>query len=94
MQNQSIQFVATSPQQLQREISESVKNHLDDFLKHFKPEPPKEYLTRNDVAKMFSVDISTVHNWSKNGRLKPLALSGRIYYLRSDVEASLKPLTV
>lgn len=94
MQNQSIQFVATSPQQLQREISESVKIHLDDFLRHFKPEPPKEYLTRNDVAKMFSVDISTVHNWSKNGRLKPLALSGRIYFLRSEVEASLTPLNV
>ena len=94
MQNQSIQFVATSPQQLQREISESVKIHLDEFLNHFRPQPPKEYLTKADVAKMFSIDISTVHNWSKSGKLKPLALSGRVYFLRSEVEASLTPLTV
>ena len=90
---EAIQII-TTPNEFKKEIANEVKNHLDDFLKHFKPEPPKEYLTRNDVAKMFSVDISTVHNWSKNGRLKPLALSGRIYFLRSDIETSLTPLTV
>lgn len=91
---QSIQFVATTPQQLQKEISDSVKTHLDEFLKHFKPEPKKEYLSRKDVASMFGVDISSVHNWTKSGKLRALGISGRVYYLRSEVEASLKPLNV
>ena len=89
---QSIQFVATTPQELQKEISQSVKAHLDDFLQHFKPKQPNEYLTRSEVATMFNVDISTIANWQKNGKLKPLGIGGRIYFLRSDIEASLTPL--
>ena len=90
---EAIQII-TTPNEFKKEIANEVKNHLDDFLKHFKPEPPKEYLTRNDVAKMFSIDISSVHNWSKSGKLKPLSIGGRVYFLRSEVEASLTPLTV
>lgn len=89
---QSIQFVATTPQELQKEISQSVKAHLDEFLKHFKPKQPNDYLTRKDVADMFGVDLSTVANWQKNGKLKPYGLGGRVYFLRSDIEASLTPL--
>ena len=89
---QSIQFVATTPQELQKEISQSVKAHFDDFLQHFKPKQPNEYLTRSEVATMFNVDISTIANWQKNGKLKPLGIGGRIYFLRSDIEASLTPL--
>lgn len=88
----AIQFISTSPQELQQQINEGVKIQLQEFLKHFTPTPQKEYLTRSDVAKMFSVDISTVSNWQKSGKLKPLGLSGRVYFLRSEVEASLKPL--
>lgn len=89
---QSIQFVATTPQELQKEISQSVKAHLDEFLKHFKPKQPNDYLTRQEVAQMFGVDLSTVANWQKNGKLKPYGLGGRVYFLRSEIEASLIPL--
>ena len=87
-----IQFIQVSPEQLQSEITKGVKEHLDEFLKHFKPEPKKEYLSRQDVSLMFGVDISTVHNWTKAGKLRALGISGRVYYLRSEVENSLKPL--
>ena len=90
----SIQFIQTTPDQLKSEINEGVKIQLQEFLKHFAPIQPKEYLTRSDIAKMFSVDISTVSNWQKSGKLNPLGLSGRIYFLRSEVEASLIPLNV
>lgn len=89
---QTIQFIQYTPEQLQSEISNGVKIQLQEFLKHFKPVQPAEYLTRQQVAKMFDVDISTVHNWSKSGKLKPLGISGRVYFLRTDIEASLIPL--
>ncbi|MDG2432727.1 helix-turn-helix domain-containing protein [Flavobacterium sp.] len=89
-----VQFIQTTPQELQQQINEGIKIQLQEFLKHFAPIQPKEYLTRSDVAKMFSVDISTVSNWQKSGKLKPLGISGRVYFLRSEVEASLKPLSV
>jgi hypothetical protein len=83
---QTIQFISTSPQELQHQINEGVKMQLQEFLKHFTPPQPKEYLSRQDVSKMFGVDISTVHNWCKS--------NSRVYFLRSEVEASLKPLNV
>ena len=89
-----IQFVATTPQELQNQINEGVKIQLQEFLKHFTPTQPKEYLSRQDVSKMFGVDISTVHNWCKSKRLNPLGIGSRVYFLRSEVEASLKPLNV
>jgi hypothetical protein len=88
----TIQFVATSPQDLKNEITADVKVILDDFLKHFKPVQPAEYLTRQQVAKMFDVDLSTIHNWCKSGKLKPLGIGSRVYFLRSDIEACLIPL--
>ncbi|WP_394776758.1 helix-turn-helix domain-containing protein [Flavobacterium sp.] len=89
---QTIQFVQYSPEQLQQEIIKGVKDQLDHFLKHFTPKQPNEYLTRQEVAKMFDVDISTVSNWQRSKKLKPLALGSRVYFLRSDIEASLIPL--
>ena len=90
----AIQFIQYSPEQLQSEINEGVKIQLQEFLKHFTPTQPKEYLSRKDITEMFGVDLSTVHNWCKSKRLNPLGIGSRVYFLRSEVEASLKPLNV
>ena len=90
----TIQFIQTTPQELQNQINDGVKIQLQEFLNHYKPKQPNEYLTRSEVAQMFHVDISTVHNWCKSKKLNPLSLGARIYFLRSEVEQSLKPLNV
>lgn len=89
---QTIQFVATTPQDLKNEITADVKVILNDFLINFKPIQPTDYLSRKKVADMFDVDLSTIHNWCKSGKLKPLQIGSRVYFLRSDIEASLTPL--
>jgi predicted DNA-binding transcriptional regulator AlpA len=90
----TIQFIQYTPEQLQNEITNGVKRQLDDFLKHFTPKQPNEYLTRQEVAQMFNVDLSTIHNWCKSKKLNPLGLGSRVYFLRSEIEASLTPLNV
>jgi hypothetical protein len=90
----TVQFIQTTPQELQNQINEGVKVQLENFLQHFKPKQPNEYLTRRNIADMFNVDISTVHNWCKSKRLKPLGIGSRVYFLRSEVEASLQPLNI
>jgi predicted DNA-binding transcriptional regulator AlpA len=91
---QTIQFISTTPQELQKQINEGVKNQLNDFLKHFAPKQPNDYLTRTEVSKLLSVDLSTVHNYCKRKVLNPLGVGGRVYFLRSEVEAVFKPLNV
>ncbi len=88
----TVQFIQTTPAELQEQISKGVKSQLDDFLKEFKPKQPNEYLTRKEVAQLFNVDISTIHNWCKSKRLNPLGIGARVYFLRSDIEQSLTPL--
>ena len=44
-------------------------------------------LTRVEVAKLLKVDLSTLHNWNKTGTLKASKVSGKVYYLKSDIEA-------
>jgi hypothetical protein len=90
---EAIQII-TTPNEFKKEIANEVKSHLDDFLKHFTPQQPNEYLTRRQLADMFDVDISTISNWQRTGKLNPLGISGRVYFLRSEVEASLIPLNV
>lgn len=89
---QTVQFIGITPTQLQEEINKGVKSQLDEFLKTFTPKQPHDYLTRKDVAEMFDVDLSTIHNWCKKGKLNPLGMGNRVYFLRSEIEASLIPL--
>jgi hypothetical protein len=90
---QTVQFIQYNDQ-LKNEINEGVKIQLENLLKLYPPTQQKEYLTRKNVADMFSVDISTVHNWCKSKRLNPLGIGSRVYFLRSEVEASLQSLNV
>lgn len=92
MSTKSIQFVQVTPEQLQSAIIEGVKFQLEDLKKHFQPKEQNEYLTRQEVAKMLSIDLSTVHNWTKKGILTAFQIGGRVFYKRKDVENSIVKL--
>lgn len=86
----AIQLIQITPEELQEEILKGVKSHIDDLKKHLQPQLSEEtYLTINQVAEKFSVSKVTINNWQNNGTLKPLQLSGRIYFRLSDIEKSL-----
>lgn len=87
-----IQITQTTPTQLKELITEVLKSEIDNLKQHFQPKEPKEYLTRSEVADLFKVDLSTVYNWCKTGKLKPLGIGARVYFLRSDIENCLTPL--
>lgn len=89
---EAIQLIQITPEELQKEILKGVKLQIDDLKNHFQPKQPNEYLSRSEVSKMLGVDLSTLHNWNKKKILNPLAISGRIFYLRSEIEASIKPI--
>ena len=86
---QTVQFVQVTPEQLQNAIIEGVKTQLEDLKKHFTPKEPKQYLTRTEVSKMLSVDLSTVHNLTKRNVLQKHQIGGRVLYLRTEVEKAI-----
>lgn len=85
----TVQFIQITPEQLQNEIIKGVRNELEQLKKDFQPKQPNEYLTRNDVSEMLKIDISSVHNWTKKGKLKAYGIGGRVYYKRDEVENSI-----
>lgn len=91
---QTIQLIQITPEQLEAKILKGVQSQIDDLKKHFQPKEPNVYLTRQEVATLLSVDISSVHNYTKRGILKSYGIQGRVFYKRSEVEASLQPLNV
>ncbi|SMC33695.1 helix-turn-helix domain-containing protein [Cellulophaga tyrosinoxydans] len=87
-----IQFIGTTPTALIDLIDETVKNRLNDLKKHLQPKEPNVYLSRNDVAEMLQIDLSSVHNWTKKGILTAYQISGRVYYKRDEVENAIVEL--
>jgi excisionase family DNA binding protein len=89
---QTLQITHTTPEQIQEAILSGVRAELEALKKEFQPKQPNEYLTRNEVRDLLKVDLSTVHNWTKRGKLKAYGIGNRVYYRRDEVEASIKPL--
>ena len=89
---QNIQFIQVTPEQLQNAIIEGVKLQLEEFKKHFVPKEPNRYLTRQDVADMLQIDLSSLWNWTKKGTLTSYQISGRVYYKLDEVEDAIVKL--
>ena len=87
-----IQLIQVTPEEFQDAIIEGVKNQLEDLKKNFQPKEPTKYLTRKEVAEMLSVDLSTVHNYTKRKILQSYQIGGRVYYKRSEVEQAIVKL--
>jgi len=92
MSSKSIQFVQVTPEQLQNAIIDGVKLQLDDLKANFQPKEPNTYLTRQDVADMLKIDLSSVWNWTNKGILKSYQISGRVYFKLAEVESAIVEL--
>ena len=85
----AIQLLQITPEQLQQAILDGVKKQLEDLKKEFQPKEPEIYMTRSEVASMLKIDLSTVHNWSKSGKLMPHGIGNRIYFKRNEVQNAI-----
>ena len=89
----TIQLIQYTPEQLQEAIKETVRNEFEAIRRELKlKEQTTEFLTRNEVKDMLQVDLSTIHNWCKRGKLKAYGIGHRVYFKRHEVLAVIKPL--
>jgi hypothetical protein len=70
-------------------LFQGLQKQLTDLKMNFEPKKPTEFLTRNEVAELLKVDLSTIHNWCKQNKLIPFGIGNRIYFKRSDIENTL-----
>ena len=84
-----VQLVSISLEELNLSIFNYIDKKIDELKKLFQPKEPTKYLTRQQVAEMLCMDISSVHNMTKKGILQKHQISGRVLYIRSEVESSI-----
>jgi len=89
MQNNITQLHSLEPHQLIKPLEE-IKIQIENLKKEFQPKEPTEYLTRQEVSELLKINLSTVHNWTKNGTLISYGIGGsRIYYKRTEVDQAI-----
>lgn len=84
-----VQLISISLEELNLSIFNYIDKKIDELKKLFQPKEPTKYLTRQQVAEMLCMDISSVHNMTKKGILQKHQISGRVLYIRSEVESSI-----
>lgn len=89
MMENELRVQSTTAEKLIEELRRSWMKDLQQLREDLKPKAVEEYLTRNEVAQMLKVDLSTVHLWTKDGKLIRHGIGKRVYYKRSQIEQAL-----
>jgi len=73
--------------------TEDLKELLLSTLDSFKEQNAKSnvdiFYTREETADRFKIDLSTLHRWTKSGKIIPHAVGARIYYKESSIQQAL-----
>ena len=83
-----------TPEDFQKPIIKIIQKEFDILKKDFQPKEPEEYLTRQQVAKMLHIDLSSLHNWRKRGIITAYQIGGRILFRRSSIEKKIVELKI
>ena len=75
-------FETTQDQLVARVVSE-LKQELKQAIF------TEKYLTREEVSKLLTICLSTIHNWTKKGILQAYQIGGRVYFKASEIESSM-----
>lgn len=67
-------------------VLEGLENRLEQLQRKNQQE---QLLTRTETAKYLKVDISTLHNWTKKGKLIAYGLGNRVYYKKDEIDEAL-----
>lgn len=66
-----------------------IERELAELKQYFQPKEPCDLMTRQDTAAFLKINITTLHNWTRNGKLNAYGIGGRVYYKRKEIETSL-----
>lgn len=83
---EAIQFIQYTPEQLQEEILKGIKTYFEPILNKLQVKEEDELLKPKEVAQMLKVNLSTVHNLYKAGKLNKYGIGNNVYYRRSEIK--------
>lgn len=84
-------FTQVTSCELQTMINEAMASQLKS-IQLSSTTSHEEYLTTDEVSKLFKISISTVHNWRKAGTLLACQIGGKVFFKRSDIDNAVVQL--
>ena len=90
---QQIAITQLTPQDLKQLIKEAIQEELASYEESLSNTEVDRLNSRKKTAKkIFDVNLSTLHRWAQQGRIKAHAIGNRIYYKDSSIEEALVEL--
>lgn len=89
MNTKVLQVESTTSNELLNEVSKMLDVKLKAFATPTAPDNDS-YITRQQVADMFSITLPTVHAWIKAKILTPYKIGNKTRFILSEVKASAK----
>jgi hypothetical protein len=87
---QQIAITQLTPQDLKQLIKEVVQQELSSLTDSLSNTEVNRLNSREKTAKdILDVDLSTLHRWTQQGKVKAHAIGNRIYYKDSSIEEAL-----
>ena len=87
---QQIAITQLTPQDLKQLIREVVQQELSSLTDSHSNTEVDRLNSREKTAKdILDVDLSTLHRWTQQGKIKAHAIGNRIYYKDSSIEEAL-----
>lgn len=87
---QQIVITQLTPQDLKQLIREVVQQELSSLTDSLSNTEVDRLNSREKTAKdILDVDLSTLHRWTQQGKVKAHAIGNRIYYKDSSIEEAL-----
>ncbi|WP_233264567.1 MULTISPECIES: helix-turn-helix domain-containing protein [unclassified Flavobacterium] len=78
-----------TPRDLEELITRVVKEQLQEFVKNIPTENPDELLTRAEACTLLKINMTTLWNWTKKGKIIAFGIGNRVYYKRGELMGSL-----
>lgn len=90
MEKQIIQIESTNIEELTDIISEKLLNKLEKkLLSANQKSYDDELLTREETAKLLKINITTLWNWTRKGKIIAYGIGNRVYYKRGEIIKAL-----
>jgi len=89
---QQLQITQLSPEDLKGLLKELFRSELDTLKEQITKSKSEVFYTREETAERLKIDLSTLHRWTKSGKIIPHAIGTRIYYKESSIQQALVKL--
>jgi len=81
-----------SKEELQEILLKPILGRIGKIETDFEKSNIDPVFTREQTAKRFNVDLSTLYRWTKEGKIVAHAIGARVYYKESSIQEALVKL--